>query len=142
MTLLPDPSVRHGACIDVFSDKGYGRSACPETLLAAHAKEIDAMVEIKNGGGLCMTCNNAPSCFHRARRGPALFCETFDDYVPSDSRFNFRTQTVVADSPVALDVAQQEDASTYAGLCINCDHRRTCRHPKLPGGVWHCEDYA
>ena len=98
------------------------------------------MVGLKNGRGLCMTCNNAPSCFHRARRGPALFCETFDDYVLSVVRTRDRTASPLADSSMALRAAE-EDASMYAGLCINCDHRRTCGHPRPAGGVWHCEHY-
>ena len=98
------------------------------------------MIEIKNGRGLCMTCNNAPSCFHRARRGPAQFCETFDDYVPPVVRSGGRVATPAAEPPMAVGAAE-EDASTYAGLCMNCRHRRTCKHPRREGGVWHCEDY-
>ena len=98
------------------------------------------MIEFKNGRGLCMTCNNAPSCFHRARRGPALFCETFDDYVPPAARIGDRMTTPAAEPPMAVE-ATEEDASTYAGLCMNCRHRRTCKHPRCEGGIWHCEDY-
>ena len=97
-------------------------------------------VEIKNGYGLCMTCNNAPTCFHRARRGPALFCEMFDDYVPATMRIGDRVTPPSADASMAVRVAE-EDASTHAGLCMNCEHRRTCKHPDREGGVWHCEDY-
>ncbi|GAG40851.1 unnamed protein product, partial [marine sediment metagenome] len=111
-----------------------------ETRLTKHAKEIDSMVEIKNASGLYMTCNNAPSCFHRARRGPALLCETFDDYVPPTVRIGDRVTTPTAEPSMAVSAAE-EDASKYAGLCMNCDRRRTCRHPKPAGGVWHCEDY-
>ena len=98
------------------------------------------MVEIKNGRGLCMTCNNEPSCFHRARRGPALFCETFDGYVPPVVRTSGRMPAPSADASKAARAAK-EDAATYAGLCMNCEHRRTCGHPRPVGGVWHCEDY-
>ncbi len=98
------------------------------------------MVEIKNGRGLCMTCNNAPSCFHRARRGPAQFCETFDDYVPPVVRTSDRMTSPSADASMAVR-AVKEDAAKYAGLCMNCEHRRTCKHPGREVGVWHCEDY-
>ena len=110
-------------------------------LPAEQAKESHAMIGIQNGRGLCMTCNNAPSCFHRARRGPALFCETFDDYVPPTVPIGDRMTTPPAEPSMAVRAAE-EDASTYAGLCMNCDHRQTCKHPKPAGGVWHCEDYA
>ncbi|MBU0717455.1 MAG: hypothetical protein KJ749_04330 [Planctomycetes bacterium] len=98
------------------------------------------MVEIKNGRGLCMTCNNEPSCFHHARRGPALFCETFDDYVSVTVRIGDRMTSPSADASMAIRAAEG-DATKYTGLCMNCDHRRTCGHPKPAGGIWHCEDY-
>ena len=98
------------------------------------------MVEIKNGRGLCTTCNNAPTCFHRARRGPALFCELFDNYMPPDMQISDRMTAPVAEPSIAVR-AVEEEVTRYAGLCMNCDHRKTCRHPKPAGGVWHCEDY-
>ena len=103
-------------------------------------KEIGMMAETKGNPGLCMTCNNAPSCFHRARRGPAQFCETFDDYVPAVVRSGDRVTTPAAEPPMEVG-ATEEDGFTYAGLCMNCQHRRTCEHSRREGGVWHCEDY-
>jgi hypothetical protein len=98
------------------------------------------MQTINGPGGLCMTCNNAPSCYYRARRGPALFCELFDGYAPPAERITSeRAAPPVASSP-ALRAAEQE-ASKYTGLCVNCRHRATCLHPRPTGGVWHCEDY-
>ncbi|UCE58607.1 MAG: hypothetical protein JSU63_14325 [Phycisphaerales bacterium] len=99
------------------------------------------MVEIKIGRGLCMTCNNAPSCFHRARRGPALFCETFDNYVPPADRGSDRMASPLAGVAMAVD-SVEEEVGKHAGLCSNCEHRQTCRHPRPAGGVWHCENYA
>ena len=97
--------------------------------------------EINGTGGLCSTCNNAPSCFYRATRGPALFCELFDDYVPSVERTRVEKALPSADSSAALRAAEEE-TSKYTGLCVNCENRRTCAHPKPAGGVWHCEDYC
>ena len=98
------------------------------------------MVEITNGHGLCATCNNAPTCFHRARRGPALFCELFDNYMPPDLHISDRMTAPAAEPAIAVR-AVEEEVTKYEGLCMNCDHRKTCRHPKPAGGVWHCEDY-
>lgn len=98
------------------------------------------MLAINGTGGLCMTCNNAPGCYHHANRGPALFCELFDDYVPSF------TQSGVEQDPRQLDRAMavqtvQVHSGTHTGLCMNCAHREACAHPKLEGGIWHCENY-
>ena len=29
----------------------------------------------------------------------------------------------------------------FQGLCVDCKHRYVCILSKLPGGVWHCEEY-
>jgi len=90
--------------------------------------------------GLCSTCNNAPGCYYRARRGPALFCEMFDNYMPPVERITSDRASAPADSSMARRVAEEE-VSKYSGLCVNCEHRQTCTHPKPEGGVWHCENY-
>jgi len=95
--------------------------------------------EINGTVGLCSTCNNAPSCFHRARRGPALYCELFDDYVEPE----WRTVRVSLRADTSASVATvEDDTSKCEGLCVNCENRQTCAHPKPTGGVWHCEDYC
>lgn len=98
------------------------------------------MQAINGSGGLCMTCNNAPTCFHRARRGPALFCELFDGYALPAERITSERATPPADSSAARRAAAEE-STKYTGLCMNCRHRATCMHPRPTGGVWHCEDY-
>ena len=107
------------------------------------------MTEINGTGGLCMTCNNAPTCYYHATRGPALFCEMFDNYVPSAVRM-FHEKPSPADisytpsRPVVEEVSYTPSRPVeeeYVGLCMNCDHRTTCMHPRPVGGVWHCEDY-
>ena len=103
---------------------------------APGAKEIDMMLETENGRGLCMTCNNAPTCFFRASRGPAMLCETFDDHRSPTVRTAVRTA-----SPEAFRAAV-DGSPAYVGLCMNCDGRRTCGHPRQVGGTWHCEDYT
>lgn len=89
--------------------------------------------------GLCETCNNSPSCFHHARRGPALFCEMFDDYVAPDVILAGRA-TGSAARPFSVRHADQTPVRE-AGLCVNCEHVSRCGHAKAEGGVWHCEDY-
>jgi len=108
-------------------------------------KEIDVRVqatsiETTNGYGLCITCNNAPTCFFRASRGPALFCELFDDYAPPMSRKTRAFDSVAQDAPLAASAAR-DNAALYTGLCVNCGHQATCTHSKSAGGIWHCEDY-
>ncbi len=96
-------------------------------------------VDTQSFVGLCETCNNAPSCFHHARRGPALFCEMFDDYVSPDATVAART-AVSAQRPFLLRHTEKEPVR-QAGLCVNCEHASHCGHAKVEGGVWHCEDY-
>ncbi len=96
--------------------------------------------ENAQGMGLCFTCNNSPTCFYRSRRGPALFCEMFDDYVALPLGGDGGPMARAANPSAALRAAN-EDPSNYAGLCMNCEHRRSCAHPRSAGGIWHCEDY-
>jgi len=105
-----------------------------------HAKEIGAMPAVEENFGLCSTCNNAAGCYYRARRGPALFCELFDGYAPPAERITSERASPPTDSSSARRAAEEE-VFKYSGLCVNCEHRRTCTHPKPEGGVWHCENY-
>ncbi len=82
--------------------------------------------------GLCTTCNYAPSCVRMKNINmPVLYCEEFDDYVPSPLKI------------VTGDIAQSKE-KTYdksTGLCCNCENREICVIPKSEGGIWHCEEY-
>jgi hypothetical protein len=98
------------------------------------------MIRIVEGPGLCSTCNNAPGCYYNKSRGPALFCELFDDYTPPAS-LSVRTATTVPAEPSAEPRVAEESGRKHIGLCENCRHQQTCGHPKPLGGVWHCEDY-
>ena len=133
------PDVRTAGSTSDERKTGDRLTAHSRPLFAGQMKE-SVMAESNDNPGLCTTCNNAPSCFHRVRRGPAQFCETFDGYVPPLERSKGLVPTPAAEPPMAAR-ASEEDASTYAGLCMNCRHRRTCRHPGRERGVWHCEDY-
>ena len=90
--------------------------------------------------GLCSTCNNSLTCGYRALRGgDALFCEMFDDYMPSPNGGN---GGVKGSASVEVDVVEKvTDAEVFKGLCVNCEDRRTCRLANSEGGVWHCEEY-
>jgi hypothetical protein len=92
--------------------------------------------ENRQAVGLCSTCNNNPDCFHRARRGPALFCEMYDDYMGLPVVGNPERAT-----RLGRGAAGAEDAASGAGLCVNCENRNICNLPKPAGGVWHCENY-
>jgi len=87
------------------------------------------------GAGLCLTCNNADTCVHRKRRGAdAIYCETFDDYVPRNGKGAGKAATVVMMTTAAAPV-------DVKGLCLNCVHRDACKLSKPETGVWHCEEY-
>ena len=94
----------------------------------------------ESAAGLCLTCNNAANCTYRARRGfDALFCEMFDDYVPTPNgkKANRNEQPTQAASRKAAKPAQ-----LYAkGLCSTCENRDCCAFPRPEGGIWHCEEF-
>ncbi len=91
--------------------------------------------------GICSTCNNAPTCtYQKDSDPPVLQCDEFDDYV-SPSVTISRQRVSHSDSSHATLTSEDEDASDYRGLCVNCDNRRTCAYPKPEGGIWHCAEY-
>ena len=84
--------------------------------------------------GLCLTCNNAPDCFFRKRRGAdAIYCEMFDNYVPPKGGDG------IAVTPALTTEAAE--FGKFKGLCVNCAHRNACALSKSEGGIWHCEEY-
>ncbi len=86
---------------------------------------------------LCDTCSHADGCgWRKMNRGPVQFCEEFE--VQAGEHW----------PPAPRDAAPPTDppaqALVYAmpkGLCVNCDHRETCRLPRPESGVWHCQEY-
>jgi hypothetical protein len=65
----------------------------------------------------------------------------FDDYTPPPTEPIIGEKRLPwAESPRAQRVVEEE-VSRYSGLCVNCEHRQSCTHPKPEGGVWHCENY-
>lgn len=93
--------------------------------------------------GICSTCNNCLTCGYRALRGgDALFCEMFDDYVPSPNGGNGGGDVGSPTVEIEADVVEKAtESEVYKGLCVNCEDRRTCRLARSEGGVWHCEEY-
>ena len=108
--------------------------------LGEHQKEIGTTSHVQESPGLCSTCNNSPGCFFLASRGPALFCEMFDNYVPSALWATGEAAPASVRPLVTVSRADTE-VSGCTGLCVNCENRQTCNLPRPDGGVWHCEEY-
>jgi hypothetical protein len=91
--------------------------------------------------GPCRTCNNAPDCAHRRRRGyDVVHCELYDGYAEPPAR-------PVDDFPDVVERKMPETAETaptgrLAGLCVNCGRAGGCNLPRPAGGVWHCQEYT
>lgn len=86
-------------------------------------------------GGLCATCLNANGCtFPRAPGRAILSCDEFE--VPG----TLPTRSFA--SVIPTPEAEEADKAELKGLCRHCAIRITCRYPKPPGGVWHCDELA
>jgi len=105
-------------------------------LILKYKTEEKTMSANENNLGICSTCNHVATCVRRAAHNkPVWECNEFDNYVPVINKVS-DLSVIESDSAVESD-----EESNYLGLCKNCSARKTCVHPKLPGGVWHCEDY-
>jgi hypothetical protein len=85
---------------------------------------------------ICLTCNYTSECVHfKKATAPILFCEEYDAYTPPPEGEKTPTEGHRTKPPL------RNNPREYKGLCVNCDHRRTCIHAAQEGGVWHCEEY-
>ena len=81
--------------------------------------------------GLCSTCNHGAGCHQGSTPAwPVFYCEEFDAHV------TVQTSPVVERKPIPTPANARD-----IGLCVNCENRSACTHPKPEGGVWHCEEY-
>ena len=102
------------------------------------------MISAVHEKSLCQTCIHSETCFHcqnmKAKGLAVYFCEEFDYSINVLPLKNIQNTT--GQEPIS----SSNNDYTYIsgrmiGLCINCENRKTCRHPIREGGVWHCEDY-
>ena len=86
--------------------------------------------------GLCTTCIYVSECLSwRDATQTIVHCELFECEAPSD-----KAETVVPQSPPEPTETGPEPAGLM-GLCVNCNHRRSCTLAKHESGIWHCEEY-
>lgn len=38
--------------------------------------------------------------------------------------------------------AHEDTVNDVMGLCLDCSNRKTCEKSQVPGGIWHCREYA
>jgi hypothetical protein len=90
------------------------------------------MIQKKNPAEICPTCNNIKTCKHRKdTTRPVFFCEEFDDS-------SAPAQHVI----VAGTSNPEKHVDITMGLCCDCDNRNSCKLARVPGGIWHCEEYS
>ena len=94
--------------------------------------------------GICTNCRHQSTCtFPGCADKPKLFCEEFECLGASCAEAESGLG-ILNTKPAAMVKEQdagETDASKYLGLCVNCDNRESCNHPKPAGGVWYCEEY-
>ena len=89
--------------------------------------------------GLCVNCNNRENCSYLVSiKGPIWCCEEYDNYTPNPQP-NFSMP--LKGNPGEAQACVKPYSSEFKGLCINCENNTTCSAAKLPGGIWHCEEY-
>jgi hypothetical protein len=90
-------------------------------------------------GGLCSTCDNAPTCSYlRSRRYPVFQCEEFTAFTPPDVRTRKPRQPKSGTNSSWTATARPSDR---LGLCSTCEEWETCTYSRFEGGLWQCDEY-
>ena len=88
--------------------------------------------------GLCINCNNKENCPYLAfMKGSVLCCEEYDIFEPQQQNNN----VLLKNNPGETQIISNTYSNGFQGLCMNCEHNSKCKSAKLPGGIWHCEEY-
>ena len=86
--------------------------------------------------GICSNCNNETDCKYLENCDqPVFHCDQYDGYAPPPK------ETVKLNPKSLKAKPNTQKASSYQGLCRDCELRETCTFPKAEGGVWHCDEY-
>jgi len=92
---------------------------------------------------LCLTCNNPPSCVQFIQKTqPVLYCELFDDYIPSPAIIEINTDESSSKQINEEFGTNGKKNDSGKGLCQNCKNRDKCIYANLEEGVWQCEEYV
>jgi len=91
--------------------------------------------------GLCTTCNNVATCFHRRRQDqPVWQCEEFDDSDLTEEKQKDNANTQNASIEEVNNICD-ENPNKLGGLCSSCKHIKVCTYSKPNSGVLCCEEY-
>ena len=95
------------------------------------------MVKSNARTGICAACKHDPECIYEASSRVAILeCEQFEMGCLERSA---GSSWPLYSSP---EPGRRTSTNGPAGLCVNCEHLKTCVYPKPEGGVWRCEEYA
>lgn len=89
--------------------------------------------------GLCGTCDNQATCtYPKVPRRPVMQCLEYEELAETapPRRAPARSQR----AQPGVD-ERSTGVRTGRGLCPDCELRETCTFPRLPGGVWFCEEF-
>ncbi len=89
--------------------------------------------------GLCINCINKEHCSYlMTAQGPVICCEEYDVYTPDPK---IGSDLPLKNNPYKTQNAVKTYSDEFQGLCINCENNSFCKTARLPGGIWHCEEY-
>jgi hypothetical protein len=89
--------------------------------------------------GLCINCMHKEHCSYLATvQSPVICCEEYDVLTPDPQRSDV---TSLQNNPYETPSAVPGYTNEFQGLCINCENNSSCKTARMPGGVWHCEEY-
>jgi hypothetical protein len=89
--------------------------------------------------GLCQTCDSLAACtYPRAPRHPVFQCLEFEERSVVETAAPVRKNG--RHNALGLSIGDEAERREH-GLCADCELRGSCTYPRLPGGVWFCEEF-
>ena len=89
--------------------------------------------------GLCVNCMHKEHCsFLTTAQGPVICCEEYEVFTSGS-----QTESALPpkNNPDETPPAVRTYSDEFQGLCINCENNSFCNTARIPGGIWHCEEY-
>jgi hypothetical protein len=102
--------------------------------------EMHAVRKSASSPGLCLACERQGTCMYpRNPARPVMQCLEYEELSVAEPG---GTAEPWGNGSGRLGIRLRvEPERLEPGLCSDCEMREGCTYPRLPGGVWFCDEF-